>query len=165
MKSGKTSGSGSIEIEFCKKFWLVIEDQFTVAMNEFISGHNEHKNFKQDCIILILKNFDPTDIKKYWPISLLHVDYKITSKTYANRIKYVLLDLLGPMQYAVKGKDVAYELVFLRDVIDFSLTNNHETSVLSLDFYKAFDCVDHCFLQKVLKQSGFSHTFWDHIFS
>ena len=165
MKSGKTPGPDGIGIEFYKKFWHVIGDQFTVVMNEFINGHYEHKNFKQGYITLIFKNSNPRDIKNYRPISLLNVDYKIISKVYANRIKCVLSDLLGPMQYAVKGRDVANGLVLLRDVIDFAQKNNHETYVLSLDFYKAFDCVDHCFLQKVLKQSGFSHTFCDHIFT
>ena len=69
------------------------------------------------------------------------------------------------MQYAVKGRNVANGLVLLRDVIDFGQKNNHETYVLSLDFYKAFDCVNHCFLQKVFKKSGFSHKLCDHIFT
>ena len=107
----------------------------------------------------------PTYVKDYRPISLLNVDYEIISKIYANRIKCVLSDLLGPMQYAVTGSDVANGLVLLRDVIDFVQKDNDEIYVLSLDFYKAFDWVDYWFLQKVLKQSGFSHTFCDHIFT
>ena len=120
MKSGKTPGPDGIGIEFYKKFWHVIGDQFTVVVNEFINGHYEHKNFKQGYITLIFKISNPTDIKNYRPISLLNVDYKITSKVYANRIKCVLSDLLGPMQYAVKGRDVANGLVLLRDVFDFA---------------------------------------------
>ena len=114
---------------------------------------------------MIFKNSDPTDIKNYRPISLLNVDYKIISKVYANRFTCVLSDLLGSMQYAVKGRNVANGLVLLRDVIDFAQKNNHETYVLSLDFSKAFDCVNRCFLRKVLKQSGFLRTFCDHIFT
>ena len=54
MKSGKIPGPDGIGIKFYKKFWHVIGDQFTVVMNEFISGHDEHKNFKQSYITLIL---------------------------------------------------------------------------------------------------------------
>ena len=165
MKSGKAPGPDGIRIEFCKKLWHVIGDQFTVVMNEFMNGHYEHKNFKQGYITLIFKNSNSTDIKNYRPISLLNVEYKIICKVYANRKKCVFLDLLGAMQYAVKGKNVTNGLVLLRDVIDFSQKNNHKTYVLSLDFYNAFDCVDHCFLQNVVKQNGFSHTFCDHIFT
>ena len=57
------------------------------------------------------------------------------------------------MQYVVK--DNANELVLFRDVIDFDQSNYHETYVLSFDFYKAFDSVDHCFLQKAKEHSGF----------
>ena len=69
MKSGKTPGPDGIGIEFYKKFWHVIGDQFTVVMNEFINGHHEHNNFKQGYITLIFKNSNPTDIKNYRPIS------------------------------------------------------------------------------------------------
>ena len=61
------------------------------------------------------------------------------------------------MQYAVKGRDVANRLVLLRDVIDFAQTSDHETYVLSLDFYLVFDCVDHYFLQKALTKLFFTY--------
>ena len=67
------------------------------------------------------------------------------------------------MQYAVQRKDVANGLVLFRDISDFAQKNNHETTyvviVVSLNFYRKFDSIDHCFSQKVLKQSNFSRTF------
>ena len=56
-------------------------------------------------------------------------------------------------------------LFFLRDVIDLTQTTKLDACVLSIDFYKAFDCVDHIFLKKVLKCSGFSDIFCDRIFA
>ena len=55
MKSGQTPGPDGIAIEFYKKFWNVLGDQFTVVINEFTRGHDEHKNFKQSYITLIFK--------------------------------------------------------------------------------------------------------------
>ena len=44
MKTGKTLKPDGIKIEFDKKFLDVIGYQFTVVINEFMRGHNEHKN-------------------------------------------------------------------------------------------------------------------------
>ena len=125
----------------------------------------EWKSFKQAYITLIYKKSDPTDIRNYRPISLLNVDYKIVSKVYANHISAVLSELLGPMQYAFKGRDVCDGLIFLRDVIDLIQTKKQDAYVLSISFYIAFDCVDHIFLKKVLKCSCFSGIFCDRIFA
>ena len=76
---------------------------------------------------------------------------------YANRISAVLSELLGPMQYAFKGRDVCDWLIFLRDVIDLTQTKKQDAYVLSIDFYKAFDCVDHIFLKSLEMQWFFRY--------
>ena len=48
----------------------------------------------------------------------------------------------------------------MRNVIDLTQTKKYDDYVLSIDFYKAFDCVDHIFLKTVSKCSGFSDTFF-----
>ena len=60
----------------------------------------------------------------------------IVGKVYANRISAVLPELLGPMQYAFKGRDVSDEFIFLRDDIDLTQTKKQDAYVLSIDFYK-----------------------------
>ena len=52
------------------------------------------------------------------------------------------------MNYAFKGKNVSDGLIFLRDVIDLTQTKKQDAYVLSIDFYKSFDCVKHIFLKK-----------------
>ena len=69
------------------------------------------------------------------------------------------------MQHTFKGRDVFDGLFFLRDVIDLTQIKKQDVYVLSIDFYKAFDCVDHIFFKKVLECSDFSDTFCDHIFA
>ena len=167
MKNGKTPGPDGFRVEFYKKFWHIIGNDFAMILNKFVNCRQEMewKSFKQAYITLIYKKSDPTDIRNYRPILLLNVDFKIVSKIYANCISAVLSELLGPMQYAFKGRDVCDGLIFLRDVIDLTQTKKQDAYVLSIDFYKAFDCVDHIFLKKVLKCSGFSDIFCDRIFS
>jgi len=52
MKNGKTPGPDGISIEFYKKFWYVISDQFTAAVNAILSGEYEYQFFKQAYITL-----------------------------------------------------------------------------------------------------------------
>ena len=138
-----------------------------MILNIFVNCCQEMKwkSFKQTYTILIYEKSDPTDKRNYRPISLLNVDYTIISKVYANCISAVLSELLGPMQNAFKGRDVCDGLIFLRDVIDLTQTKKQDAYVLSIDFYKAFDCVDNIFFKKVLKCSGFLNIFCDLIFA
>ena len=65
-----------------------------------------------------------------------------------------------------KGRDVCDGLIFLSDVIDLTQTKKQDACVfLFIDFHKAFACVDHIFLRKVLKRSGFSDIFCNRIFA
>ena len=167
MKNGKTPGPNGISVEFYEKFWHIIGNDFAMILNKFVNCRleMEWKSFKQAYITLIYKKSDPTDLRNYGSISLLNVDYKIVSKVYANCISALLSEHLGPMKYAFEGRDVCDGLIFLRDVIDLTQTKKQDAYVLSIDFYKAFDCVDHTFLKKVLKCSGFSDVFCDRIFA
>ena len=53
----------------------------------------------------------------------------------------------------------------MRYVIDLTQTKKQVVYFLRFDFYKAFGCIDHIFLKKVLKCSGFLDTFCDRIFA
>ena len=68
------------------------------------------------------------------------------------------------MQCAFKNRDDSDRL-FLKGIIDLTQTKKHDAYVLSIEFYKAFDFVNHVFLKKVLKCSGFLDTFCDRIFA
>ena len=70
-----------------------------------------------------------------------------------------------PLQYAFKGRDDSDELIFLRDVINLTQTKKQDAYVLSNDFYKAFDCIDHIFLKKSSNAVFFSDTYCDRIFA
>ena len=47
---------------------------------------------------------------------------------------------------AIKNRTILHTLATIRDIIDVSNTLNKNLSVISLDFLKAFDRIDHEFI-------------------
>ena len=74
--------------------------------------------------------------------------------------------ILGEEQTcAVLGRTIFENLYTLRDVINY--TRDHELPgyIVSLDFQKAFDKVDHAFLEKTLRAFGFGQRYTNFIIS
>ena len=60
MKNGKTPGPDGISVEFYKKIWHIIGDDFAMFLNKFVNCRQEieWKSFKQAHITLIYKKSD-----------------------------------------------------------------------------------------------------------
>ena len=161
MQKGKTPGPDGLSAEFYKRYWLIIGVDFTKVVNEIFSKVCSCKNFNQGYITLVHKKSDPTDISNYRPITLLNVDYKIVSKVITNRLTLLMPNLLHDTQFAVRGRDVTNGLLLLRDTLSYLKSHDHEAYFVSIDLYKAFDCVEHSFLRKIMEKFGFAPFFCD----
>ena len=85
-------------------------------------------------------------MKKYRPISLLSVDYKLIAKTMANRLKLHLDDLIHSDQSGfLKGRNIGDNVRLILDIIDYTDAHDLPGVILLLDIEKAFDCVRHNF--------------------
>ena len=95
------------------------------------------------------------DLDDYRPITLLNTMLKILARVSTNRLQLVISDLIGPGQnYAVKGRLIQDNLHLIREVLE-GIEDDSESTLLSLDQFKAFDRVDHQFLVTVLETAGF----------
>uniref|UniRef100_A0A9J7XN67 Reverse transcriptase domain-containing protein n=1 Tax=Cyprinus carpio carpio TaxID=630221 RepID=A0A9J7XN67_CYPCA len=100
------------------------------------------------------------DLKNYRPITMLNTDLKILAKVLANRLKEVMPSIIETNQaYGVKGRDIADITMSIRDTIWYMKEKNADAYVISLDFEKAFDRVEHGYLFDVLKKFGFGGDF------
>ena len=103
-------------------------------------------------------------IKNWRPISLLNVDLKIVSKALAKRIKDVLPSIIGSEQTAyVKNRFIGEGGRLISDILEVTDTLNLNGYMVTIDFEKAFDSLNHDFLMQVLIKFGFPDYFLDWI--
>ncbi|KAK2659273.1 hypothetical protein Ddye_005806 [Dipteronia dyeriana] len=152
----KAPGSDGLNLDFVKANWDLIKGDF---MN-FIRGiHNDGKIFKdinKTFIVLIPKNSAPKSLYDYRPISLVTSMYKILAKVLANRLKNVMDVIISECQTAfVKNSQILDNYVVAEEIIHEWKNNKEGILIINLDFEKAYDSVDHAFLDDMMRGMGF----------
>ena len=99
-------------------------------------------------------------IKNWRPISLINVDTKIASKSLAKRLEPILPDLIHYNQNAyIKGRSTFDAVRTIDDVIDYTKRTDIAGILITIDFEKAFDSLNHKYLLKVLQAFNFGSSF------
>ncbi|KAK2662891.1 hypothetical protein Ddye_001465 [Dipteronia dyeriana] len=87
-----------------------------------------------------------TSLKDYRPISLASSLYKVLAKVLSNRVKRVMLSVIGPTQMAfIKGHQIVDNFDMVEEVIHYWKKDEKGGLLVKLDFEKAFNSVDHDF--------------------
>ena len=161
MPDGKSPGSDGLNAEFYKKF----QDKLLPILADVAI---ESKNIGQmtdtqrgAILALLYKNKGvKEDLNNWRPISLLCVDYKIITKSLANRIQAAMSEIIDQSQTAcIRNRSINNNLWLLRDVIMHANETQSSTIMFSLDQYKAFDMVDHKLILRTLEKFGFGPNF------
>ena len=130
----------------------------------------ESKKLKQLCVsqrqaiikLLEKPNKDKRYVANWRPISLLNFDLKIISKSLATRLKNVLGKLIDARQTAyVNERFIGESGRLIDDVLKVCDVQKLSGYLLTVDFEKAFDSLNHNFLIVVLKKYGFGDDFID----
>ena len=89
-------------------------------------------------------------------ISLLNNDYKIVTKALALRLEKVLPTIISANQTGyVKGRYIGESIRIITDMMSFTKKKNISGLAVFLDFEKAFDSIEWCYLQKCLEAFNF----------
>ena len=132
-------------------------------------NYNYEKNLlsldrRRSPLVLIPKGakYIKRELKTWYPISLLNVDYKILAKVHAN-ILQVLARIKSPHQAGyMKGRYIGDNIRTLLDILNIT-ENKTESGIKVIDFEKAFDTISWSFLHKTLDYFNFGPTFKKYI--
>ncbi|KAH9696890.1 hypothetical protein KPL71_023372 [Citrus sinensis] len=88
------------------------------VVKEVFGGKSIPVELNKTLIVLIPKNNNPTNLKKFRSVSLYPVVYKIITKIVTNRLKEVLPDLIGPIQTSfIPGRHITKNIVIAQEVV------------------------------------------------
>ena len=114
---------------------------------------------KRGIISLIPKKDKEKKYLKNWrPISLLNNDYKIVTKALALRLEKCYPRLLARIKQDTLREDiyiVGEKIRIITDMMSFTKKKNIPGLAVFLDFEKAFDSIEWCYLQKCLEAFNF----------
>lgn len=161
LKSNRSPGVDGIISEFYKEFAELLAPFLFNVFSESIDKNTLPVSMTQGLITLIPKpNKDPLIINNWRPISLLNNDYKILALAFATQFKKVLNSVIDENQSGfMKDRHIFNNIRLVLDLIDYAHLINDDSFILFLDFFKAFDTVEHPFIFYCLQRFGFGSYF------
>ena len=122
MRNNKSPGNDDLTKEFYETFWNELKEIFVDSVLE--AKEKGHLSISQRQAIIKLtekKGRDKRFIKNWRPISLLNVDLKIIPKTFSEKLKKVLPDLISSQQTAyVKNRHIGESRRLISDVTEIT---------------------------------------------
>lgn len=161
MPNGKSPGFDGLPVELYKILWSRISDIFHKAINLCIQRGELMTSARKGVITLVpKKDRNLAFIKNWRPITLLNVEYKIIAKALASRIKNVLPDIIDAEQTRfMAGRSIFENIRSAIEVIEYSLTLNEPNILMSIDYEKCFDLIEHRSIWGTMKQLNFGDKF------
>lgn len=100
MHLAKAPGPDGMTPLFFQKYWSLINIDVLRAVLGILNHGHDPTSLNHTSVVLILKVKNPETPKDFRPISLCNVVFRIITKTIANRVKYILSDVISDSQSA-----------------------------------------------------------------
>lgn len=161
LKDNRSPGNDGLNSEFYKAFSEELARFLLSVFNESLRKKELPASLKQGVITLIPKpNKEKLHIDNWRPITLLNNDCKIFALIFGKRLKAALENIIDEEQSGfMSGRNIHNNIRLILDMIDYEYFIPDESLILFIDFYKAFDTIEHGFIFKVIEFLGFGDFF------
>jgi hypothetical protein len=141
MEHNKAPGPNGFPAEFYQACWDIIKDDLMAMFFEFHAGKLPLYSLNFGTIILLPKCREASHIKRYRPICLLNVSFKIFNKVATNRISQVAQKVINPSQSAfIPGRNImGGGVIVLHETLHEMHKKKQNGVILKIDFEKAYD--------------------------
>src|SRR5882724_11554860 len=120
----------------------------------------EDEAYTKGIMSLIYKKKGKMKIENYRPITLLETDYKIYTKTVANKLGRAFQNLIHKDQAGfIPGRSLFDHMRLAHLVIDYTEKQEQDGCIISLDQEKAYDKINHEYLWEILEEFRFPKEF------
>ncbi|GKA94699.1 RNA-directed DNA polymerase, eukaryota, partial [Tanacetum coccineum] len=152
----KSPGPDGYTFEFFCNSWDIIGSDLFEAVEWFFV----HCSFTRGCnssfVALIPKTHDPKFVSNYRPIGLIGSLYKVITKILANRLSFVISDLISDVQTAfLPNRQILDGPFIINDLLSWCKSKKQQAMVFKVDFAKAYDSIRWDYLDEVLRAFGF----------
>ncbi|KAF7140800.1 hypothetical protein RHSIM_Rhsim06G0055700 [Rhododendron simsii] len=163
MDPSKAPGADGMTAGFYQKYWEIVGEDVTMAVQSFFQSGHLLKSFNHSQIVLIPKVKTPIQVSQFRPISLCNVFYKIIAKALSNRLRRILPNLISKNQSAfIQNRQISDNILVAHEVVHYLKQKKWGKvgcMALKLDVAKAYDRVEWHYLEAVMRRMGF-HSQW-----
>ena len=152
-KSNMNSACGwdGVSYWLLKKYWEYTGPLLVNCANESFDDGELCATFRTGLIKIIPKKGDAKNVEDWRPITLLCCGYKLISGIVAGRLEKYLKKNIGRGQKGfLNFKNISSCTVNIIDNISQSWAVGEKMGVLCVDFSKAFDSIEHIFIDNTL---------------
>lgn len=145
-------GSDGLTGDFYRHFWEDRKELLHQVFLEIFETCILPPTMRHGLIISIPKpGKDPRFIENRRPITLRNSDYKLLTYIFTTRLQTGISNIIAETQSGfLKGRSIHNNIRLVMDIIKYRNQTEDDGFLFFLDFYKAFDSVEHPFIFQVL---------------
>ena len=161
MPHNKAPGLDGLPVEVYKVFFGIIGIKLYEALMYCVQQGCLSLSMRRGLLCLIpKKDRDPMILKNWRPLTLMNSDHKVFAKILANRMKPILVDIIGPQQCGyMEGRFIGLNIRKLIDAIEFIESEQLSALLVMVDFEKCFDTIEFHAIEGALRFYNFGEFF------